>query len=112
MQSKTENSLEAEESHIKQIPENVKEDPRLQSCEKELLLRTANDQDHFTLHATQRGVMRRAMRHPHFEIEGHNVHQGSITGVKATFPRELLLIKAKPRKESALSSIIARNGLR
>ena len=103
---------EEEESHIKRIPENVKEDPRLQSCEKELILRTANDQDHFTLHATQRGVMRRAMRHPHIEIEGQNVHQGSITGVRATLPRGLMLLKAKPRKESSLASIIARNGLR
>jgi hypothetical protein len=110
--TETEESTEEDESHIQPIPENVKEDPRLQSCEKELILRTANDQDHFTLDVNQAGVIRRAMRHPHIEIQGHNVHQGSITGARATLPRGLVLLKGKPRKASGPASIIAQSGLK
>jgi hypothetical protein len=111
MQSKTSNGLEAE-SHIKPIPENVKEDPRLQSSEKELILRTANNQDHFTLHANQAGVIRRAMRHPHVRIDRHNVREESITSVRATLPVGLVLLKGKPRKASGPASIIAQSGLK
>jgi hypothetical protein len=110
--SVTKAEKEEKESHIQPIPENVKEDPRLQPCEKELILRTANNQDHFTLHANQAGVIRRAMRHPHVRIDRHSVREESITSVKATLPVGLVLLKGKPRKASGPASIIAQSGLK
>ena len=112
MSSKTSNGLKPDESHIEPIPANVKEDPRLESSEKELTLRTASDRDRFTLHADQRGAIRRVMRHPHIQVESCNVHEGQITSVRATLPRGLVLIKGEPREESGMASIIAQHTLK
>jgi hypothetical protein len=93
-------------------PENVREDPDLSRMEKETILRFAKDQDRATLHTDNGALVRRAIRHPRVKIETHNVHEGSITSIRATLPIGLVSISGKPRKDSGQASVISPSSLR
>ena len=93
-------------------PENVREDPDLSKMEKETTIRFPKDRDHAVLFSAEGPIVRNSIRHPHVQIESHNVHEGSITSVRATLPIGLLLVKAEPRNDPGHSRVFAQSTLK
>ena len=92
--------------------ENVREHPEFLKKEKETIIRIEKGQDHAVLDSFEGAMMRNAIKHPHVEIEDHNVRDGSITSVSATLPVGLLLVKGEPRNSPGHSRMFSQPTLK
>ena len=103
---------EEEEERVELKAENVREHPDLSKTEKETNIRFPKDRDHAVLFSAEGPIVRNSIRHSHVQIESHNVHEGSITSVRATLPIGLLLVKAEPRNDPGHSRVFAQSTLK
>ena len=101
-----------ESDQVELKAENVREHPDLSKMEKETNIRFPKDRDHAVLFSAEGPIVRNSIRHPHVQIESHNVHEGSITSVRATLSVGLLLVKAEPRNDTGHSRVFAQSTLR
>ena len=101
-----------ENERVELESENVRERPDLSKKEKETIIRIEKGQDHAVVDSFEGSVMRNAIKHPHVEIEDHNVRDGSITSVSATLPVGLFLVKGEPRNSSGHSRVFSQPTLR
>ena len=101
-----------EEAEVELKAENVRENPDLSKMEKETTIRFPKDRDQAVLSSAEGPIMRNSIRHPHVQIEDHNVREGSITSVRATLPIGLLLVKAEPRNDTGHSRVFAQSTLK
>ena len=107
--------------------EAVEEDTSLTSFEKETTIRFSKSDDYASVYTEEAGLMRRLLRHPHFEIDSLRVNtddavgkqvapndfeQGSITGVDGSIPIEALVLQTSLRKTSQHSALVPEGVLR
>lgn len=101
----------------------VAEDTSLTPIEKETTILFSKIDDCASVYTEEAGLMRRLLRHPHFEIkslrgtEGRRVapndfEDGSITGVSGTIPIEALLLQTSLRETSQHSAVVPEGVLR
>lgn len=109
------------------LAEAVAEDTSLTSAEKETTIRFSKADDHASVYTEEAGLMRRLLRHPHFEVDSLRVNrdgtwgeqvapndfkEGSITGVDGTIPIESLVVQTSLRATSQHSAVVPEGVLR
>ena len=97
------------------------DDPDLSPAEKETVIRFARDEDRAAVYTAEAGLGRRLLKHPHAEVEGVTVADGSarpevpvedldgdedVVGVRATAPVGLLQVKGSPRRSGGHADIV------
>ena len=108
---------------MSELVDAVKEDGSLQSVEKETTLSFSKVDDHVSIYTEEAGLMRRLLRHPHFELESlrgsngqrvapNGFESGSITGVKGNVPVEALVLQTSLRTTPQHSAIVPEGVLR
>jgi hypothetical protein len=108
---------------MSELVEAVKEDTSLHSVEKETTLTFSKPDDCVSVYTEEAGLMRRLLRHPHFELEslrGSNgqriapsgFKRGSITGVDGTIPITALVVQTSLRANSQHSAVVPEGVLR
>jgi len=105
----------------------VQEDQSLRSVEKETSITFSKADDSASVYTEESGLMRRLLRHPHFEVESLRVNSdcakskriapsdfedGSITGVGGTIPIEVLVLQTSLRETSQHSAVVPEGVLR
>jgi len=111
----------------RRLVEAVEEDTSLSSVEKETTIRFSKADDRASVYTEEAGLMRRLLRHPHFEVDALRVNtdgaegkqvapndfeQGSITGVGGSIPIEALVIQTSLRETSQHSALVPEGVLR
>lgn len=99
----------------------VEEDVPLSSVEKETTIRFSKVDDHASIYTEEAGLIRRLLRHPHFEVDTFQVNtddavgkqvapsdfeQGSITGVDGSISIEALVQQTSLRVASQHSALV------
>jgi hypothetical protein len=112
---------------VRELVEAVEEDPSLSSVEKETTLHFSKVDDRASVYTEEAGLMRRLLRHPHFEVKSLRVNsedtwgervapsdfeEGSITGVDGSIPIEVLLFQTSLRETSQHSAVVPEGVLR
>ncbi len=107
--------------------EAVEEDTSLTSVEKETTITFSKADDQASVYTEEAGLMRRLLRHPHFEVDSLRVNtddavgkpvapndfrQGSITGVDGSIPIEALVLQTSLRETSQHSALVPEGVLR
>jgi hypothetical protein len=106
-----------------ELVEAVEEDSALMPVEKETTILFSKVDNRASVYTEEAGLMRRLLRHPHFEIkslrdaEGRKValndfKEGSITGVKGSIPIESLVLQTSLRTNSQHSAVVPEGVLR
>lgn len=108
---------------INQILDRVQEDPNLAAEEKGTHIYFAKPEDVAHIYTEERGITRRLLRHPHFDLEewrvvdgdvwgkriGANNYNGEIvTGVQGYVPTGCIKIQSSPRSTSWHSRVVSR----
>jgi hypothetical protein len=130
MEGKTTSSTEAVESAKetnRMFVDAVAEDRTLSPEEKQTTFQLTKSEDSVSVYTEERGLMRRLLQHPEFELESLRVvtegswgnyidpddfEGGSITGVKGSVPVGALSLKTSSRKTSQHSAIVSARVLR
>jgi hypothetical protein len=109
------------------LVEAVEEDTSLTPVEKETTIRFSKADDSASVYTEEAGLMRRLLRHPHFEVDSLRVNtdntvgkqvapndfeQGSITGVDGNIPVETLVFQTSLRETSQHSALVPEGVLR
>jgi hypothetical protein len=109
------------------LVEAVEEDTSLSSVEKETTIRFSKADDRASVYTEEAGLMRRLLRHPHFEVDSLRVNtddaegkqdapsdfeEGSITGVDGSIPIEALVAQTSLRETSQHSALVPEGVLR
>lgn len=108
---------------MSKLVEAVEEDASLHSVEKETTLNFTKIDDRVSIYTEEAGLMRRLLRHPHFEVEslrkegGQQIvptdfEEGSITGVKGKLPITALVLQKSLRATSQHSAVVSEGVLR
>jgi hypothetical protein len=108
---------------MSELVEEVEEDASLHSVEKETTLNFTKVDDRVSIYTEEAGLMRRLLRHPHFEIESlrgskgkriapNDFEQGPITGVKGSLPIAALVLQTSLRANSQHSAVVPEGVLR
>lgn len=111
------------QSTMNELVGAVEEDTSLQSVEKETTLTFSKADDCASVYTEEAGLMRRLLRHPHFEIEslrGSNgqriapsdFNEGSITGVDGRIPITAMVLQTSLRATSQHSAVVPEGVLR
>jgi hypothetical protein len=110
-----------------ELVDAVEEDTSLASVEKETTIRFSKVDDRASVYTEEAGLMRRLLRHPHFEVESLRVNtddavgkkvapndfeEGSITGVDGTIPIAALVAQRSLRETSQHSALVPEGVLR
>lgn len=110
-----------------ELGDAVEEDVSLSSVEKETTIRFSKVDDRASIYTEEAGLMRRLLRHPHFEVDTLRVNtddavgkqvapsdfeQGSITGVDGSIPIEALVLQTSLRETSQHSALVPEGVLR
>jgi hypothetical protein len=105
----------------------VEEDTDLEPFEKETTITFSKVDDCASVYTEEAGLMRRFLRHPHFEVDSLRVNsdgatgkqiapsdfeQGSITGVGGSIPIEALVAQTSLRATSQHSAVVPEGVLR
>lgn len=105
----------------------VEEDTSLSSVEKETTITFSKADARASVYTEEAGLMRRLLRHPHFEVGTLRVNtdgavgkqvapsdfeQGSITGVDGSIPIEALVAQTSLRETSQHSALVPESVLR
>jgi hypothetical protein len=111
----------------RELVEAVEEDTSLTSVEKETIITFSKDDDSASVYTEEAGLMRRLLRHPHFDIGTLRVNtddsvgrqvapsdfeKGTITGVDGSIPIEALVVQTSLRETSQHSSVVPEGVLR
>jgi hypothetical protein len=111
----------------RRLVEAVEEDTSLSSVEKETTITFSKADDRASVYTEEAGLMRRLLRHPHFEVDSLRVNtddavgkqvvpndfeQGSITGVDGGIPVEALVAQTSLRETSQHSALVPEGVLR
>ena len=111
----------------RRLIEAVEEDTSLLSVEKETTISFSKVDDSASVYTEEAGLMRRLLRHPHFEADTLRVNQddavgkqvapndfeqGSITGVDGSMPIEALVVQTSLRANSQHSAVVPEGVLR
>jgi hypothetical protein len=109
------------------LVEAVEEDTSLTSVEKETTIRFSKADEYASVYTEEAGLMRRLLRHPHFEVDSLRVsrddavgkqvapndfEEGSITGVDGSIPIEALVLQTSLRATSQHSEVVPEGVLR
>lgn len=109
------------------LVEAVEEDLSLSSVEKETTITFSKGDGQASVYTEEAGLMRRLLRHPHFEVDSLRVttddafgkrvvpsdfEQGSITGVDGSIPIEALVLQTSLRATSQHSALVPEGVLR
>jgi hypothetical protein len=109
------------------LVEAVEEDTSLTSVEKETTIRFSKADDSASVYTEEAGLMRRLLRHPHFEVDSLRVNtddavgkqvapndfeEGSITGVGGSIPVKALVAQTSLRETSQHSALVPEGVLR
>jgi hypothetical protein len=112
---------------MSELAEAVEEDTSLTSVEKETTIRFSKSDDCASVYTEEAGLMRRLLRHPHFETDTLRVNtddavgkqvapndfeKGSITGVDGNIPIEALVLQTSLRETSQHSALVPEGVLR
>jgi hypothetical protein len=111
----------------RRLVEAVEEDTSLTSVEKETTIRFSKVDDCASVYTEEAGLMRRLLRHPHFEVDSLRVNtddavgkqvapndfeEGSITGVDGSIAIEALVLQTSLRETSQHSALVPESVLR
>jgi hypothetical protein len=109
------------------LVEAIEEDTSLISVEKETTIRFSKADGRASVYTEEAGLMRRLLRHPHFEVDSLRVNtddamgkqvapsdfeQGLITGVGGSIPIESLVVQTSLRETSQHSAVVPESVLR
>lgn len=108
---------------MSELVDAVTEDSSLMPIEKETILNFSKADDTASIYTEEAGLMRRLLRHPHFEAEsfrkvaGQRVapddfEQGSITGIGGSIPIDSLVLQTSLRETSQHSAVVPEGVLR
>lgn len=108
---------------MSELVDAVEEDTSLHSVEKETTMSFSKADDYASVYTEEAGLMRRLLRHPHFELEslrGSNgqriapkdFEKGSITGVDGIIPISALVVQTSLRANSQHSAVVPEGVLR
>lgn len=106
-----------------ELVDAVEEDASLHPVEKETSMTFSKADDCASVYTEEAGLMRRLLRHPHFEIESlrgidgqqiapNDFDEGSITGVGGTIPITALVVQTSLRANSQHSAVVPEGVLR
>jgi hypothetical protein len=108
---------------MRELVDAVEEDTALHSVEKETTMSFSKVDDRVSVYTEEAGLMRRLLRHPHFEIESlrgtngqriapNDFEKGPITGVGGSLPITALVLQTSLRATSQHSAVIPEGVLR
>lgn len=112
---------------MSELAKMVEEDASLLPYEKETAINFTKADDRASVYTEEGGLMRRFLRHPHFEINSLRVNTndavgkqvapndfggGLITGVNGSIPIEALVAQTSLRETSQHSAVVPEGVLR
>ncbi|MFA1609871.1 hypothetical protein [Halobellus rubicundus] len=108
---------------MSELVDAVEEDTSLHSVEKETTMSFSKVDDRVSVYSEEAGLMRRLLRHPHFEVESlrgtdgqqiapNDFEEESITGVKGSLPITALVLQTSLRATSQHSAVVPEGVLR
>jgi len=120
-------AVESEKETNRRFVDAVTEDRTLVPEEKQTTFQFTKSEDSISIYTEERGLMRRLLQHPEFELESLRVvtedswgnyidpddfEGGSVTGVEGSVPIGALSLKTSSRKTSQHSAIVSARVLR
>jgi hypothetical protein len=106
-----------------ELGDAVEEDPSLRPVEKQTTLTFSKTDDRVSIYTEEAGLMRRLLRHPHFEVDSlramggqevapNDLGEESITGVKGSLPIAALVLQTSLRTNTQHSAVVPEGVLR
>jgi len=86
----------------------VREDPEMLPCEKEVRLYGSKETDRMTISTEVPPAIRWIIAHPQSEVEWIRIIDGYIVAAHSTIPRSLVSVKSEPRKSNHWSRVFSK----
>lgn len=86
----------------------VREDPGLSPCEKELRLVGSKTEDRLTISSEVAPGIRYIIAHSQIEVDWIRIIDGNIVAAGATIPRSLVSVKSEPRKSNNWNRVFSK----
>jgi len=84
---------------------DVKEDPKLNPEEKEVIIRFDKTEERMTVHAEQSAVVRWLHEHPEYQVEETRSESGTLHATTGTLPVGCLKLSGSSRKSNGVGQV-------